>query len=311
MNSSLDRIDAKRLPEALAYFSLGLGAAEMTASDTVARLSGIPNTHHGLIRAMGLREVAAGAAMLSDPLDPKWSWARVGGDAIDLALIMLSFGSPRARRGRLFASMLTVLGVTALDVLTATFLTRTQTDRVHRRHLTRGRGERIEQSIAINCSPDQAYAFIHDFSKWPNIMPNLRTVQQNGDAELHMKAWINRQDVEWRSDVIEDRPNEMISWRARDNGSYLKAGSIKMGWIPGGRGTLVRVEILQKPLPVSAALDQSLDFRLREGLRRMKALIETGEIPTTIGQPSGRPANAVPVDAEVGLPMGTRALMAR
>jgi hypothetical protein len=40
-------------------------------------------------------------------------------------------------------------------------------------------------------------------------------------------------------------------------------------------------------------LGREPELQVREDLRRFKALMETGEIPTVVGQPSGRRSSAV------------------
>ncbi len=68
---------------------------------------------------------------------------------------------------------------------------------------------------------------------------------------------------------------------------------------PDGRGTEVAVRLHYKPPATHAGagltklLGKIPEFQIKEDLRRFKALIEAGEIPTTEGQPSGRRSAAV------------------
>jgi uncharacterized membrane protein len=63
---------------------------------------------------------------------------------------------------------------------------------------------------------------------------------------------------------------------------------------PGGRGTVVRVELQYNPPGgVMGALAAQLwgeepGQQVEDDLRRFKEIMEAGEIPTTEGQPSGR-----------------------
>jgi uncharacterized membrane protein len=311
--SSTQSMGRERLPEALALFSLGLGAAEIAVSRQLARFAGLPDNQPALIKAMGMREVAAGAAILAQPLEPRWTWTRVVGDAIDLALMGVAFTSPRAKRDRLTASTIAVLGVTALDVFCARLLSRGHYRQVSRRHLSKMRGNRLQETIAVNCSPELVYQFWRDFTNWTRIMTNIRAIEPSGEKRLRWtaNARANGRNLEWDAELIEDRPNELISWRTIGNGLIENAGSVRISQAPAGHGTMVRIEMLQRPAWVMRAVfGTDPTFHLRESLRRMKALLETGEIPTTIGQPSGRSARAVQVEAEVGHPMAMRALLA-
>src|SRR5689334_24738641 len=77
---------APNLARALAWFSIGLGLAETLAPRTLGNAIGI----HGqvaLLRGLGVREVANGVAILSQPDAAPLLWARVAGDALDIALL--------------------------------------------------------------------------------------------------------------------------------------------------------------------------------------------------------------------------------
>jgi uncharacterized membrane protein len=72
------------------------------------------------------------------------------------------------------------------------------------------------------------------------------------------------------------------------------AGSVRFERAPAGRGTVVRLEMEYTPRGgrIGAALAKFLseapELAVLENLRRFKQLMETGEIATTEGQPSGR-----------------------
>jgi hypothetical protein len=100
------------LARGLAWFSIGLGLAEMFAPDAVADLSGVHRP--GLIRGYGLRELACGIGILYSNRPTAWMWGRVAGDVLDLATVA---GADDAGRGQVAA--LALLGVTALDVISA------------------------------------------------------------------------------------------------------------------------------------------------------------------------------------------------
>ena len=113
---------AARLAKGLGWFSLALGIAELVAARPLARALGM-RRHTALLRAFGAREVASGIAVLS--VDPRSGlFARVGGDAMDLAaLALLSRGGPRVRRNVALA-LAAVAGVALLDAWCAASLQR-------------------------------------------------------------------------------------------------------------------------------------------------------------------------------------------
>lgn len=114
-----------QLAKFLGFFSLGLGTAELIAPQRLVRLLGRPRSA-ALFRGFGAREIAAGIAVLTYPDNPAPLWARVGGDALDLAALSWALRSGNSRRDAAAAATAAVAAVTVLDVLCAVALTRRQ-----------------------------------------------------------------------------------------------------------------------------------------------------------------------------------------
>ncbi|MBV9750313.1 MAG: hypothetical protein JO157_16030 [Acetobacteraceae bacterium] len=126
-----------QLAKFLGYFSLVLGVVELVASRPLIRLLGLPRSA-ALVRAFGAREIAAGVGVLTYPDNPAPLWARVGGDALDLAVLGSALlPSNRRRRDQAAAATAAVLAVTALDVLCAVALTQRQARAGRTAHRTR------------------------------------------------------------------------------------------------------------------------------------------------------------------------------
>jgi len=107
--------------EALGWFSIALGVSQILAPSAMARLVGTRDNERTrkTMLALGLREITAGIGILSQDRPKGWLWARVVGDAMDLALLGRAFSAPRNDRGNLTFSTAAVAGVMALDWLTA------------------------------------------------------------------------------------------------------------------------------------------------------------------------------------------------
>ncbi len=121
-----DRTATETLAIALGWFSVALGVAELLAPRQVARLIGVPYGEGTgtTLRGYGAREIATGAAILSEPGQARWLWSRVGGDALDLASLGAAAGHEDSDPRRLAIATAAVAGVTALDVLAAFRLSR-------------------------------------------------------------------------------------------------------------------------------------------------------------------------------------------
>jgi hypothetical protein len=110
----------------LGAFSVGLGLAELLAPRVVARWIGVSESAIAarVLRGLGIREIANGVCLFVRPSSSVWLWSRVIGDLMDLALLGEEFRLPRTKHARLAAAVAAVLGVTAVDALSAVQLSR-------------------------------------------------------------------------------------------------------------------------------------------------------------------------------------------
>jgi len=288
----LKGVDDKGLARGLGWFSLGLGLAEVMAPQSVAKLIGARGDHRGLLRALGMREIASGVGILTQRRPTGWLWSRVGGDAMDLALLGAALSSGKARRNRVAAAAAAVAGVTVLDMLCSQQLSRRSGA------ATRSGVIRVQKTVTINRSPEELYRFWRDFQNLPRFMNHLGSVQVIGDKRSH---WVARgpagMRVEWDAEVIEDRSNEVIKWRSLEGSDVDNVGSVRFERAPGGRGTVVRVEIEYSPpagvigAGLAKLFGEDPEWQLKDDLRRFKQVMEAGEVVTTEGQPAGRPSS--------------------
>lgn len=115
-------MNERTIARGLGWFSIGLGLAEVTMPKTMARTMGLQGGHR-LIQAFGLREIAAGIGILSQRKRAPWLWARVAGDALDVAALVAALAASR-KRGVVAAALASVAAVTVADVVCAGQLTR-------------------------------------------------------------------------------------------------------------------------------------------------------------------------------------------
>lgn len=114
-------VPGNALARFLGYFSIGLGLTEILAPRTVARFTGVHQ--EGLLRTYGVRELACGIGILSCSRPAGWLWARVAGDALDIATAGANFaGADDDRRKRLGMTTAALAGVAVLDILCASQL---------------------------------------------------------------------------------------------------------------------------------------------------------------------------------------------
>ncbi|HEV7252932.1 MAG TPA: cyclase dehydrase [Mesorhizobium sp.] len=106
------------LAQGLGWFSIGLGLVELLAPRRLGEPLGLKGQER-LIQAYGLREIATGVAILASKNPAPWIWARVGGDALDIATLSSGLSYQDQRRTNAGLAIASVMGVTALDVTCA------------------------------------------------------------------------------------------------------------------------------------------------------------------------------------------------
>jgi uncharacterized membrane protein len=269
----LPSASAKKLANGLGWFSVGLGLAELLAPRAIANISGVPNARTGLIRLYGLRELAAGVMIFAQENPAAGVWSRVAGDALDLASLGNAARLPDTNKGRLAFATANVLAVTALDVICA-------------KQLTNGNhGIHAKASCIINRDPEEVYQFWRSFENLPRFMRHLKSVENLGDGRYH---WVAKgpagMQVEWDATIIADDPGKVITWRSLENADVDNAGAVRFEPAPGGRGTILKVNI--EYLPVGGVLGAGIaklfgeepEQQLDDDLRRFKQVLEVGEV---------------------------------
>jgi uncharacterized membrane protein len=148
-------------------------------------------------------------------------------------------------------------------------------------------------SILINCTPQEAYRFWRDFENLPRIMNRLEGVSKLTDRR---SRWValgpGGKQIRWEAEITSEQENEHIAWRSLPDSDIQVNGRVDFRQAPAGRGTIIEARIEYSPLPgarntLANFLNQGASFILRQDLRRLEALMETGEIPTIEGQPHG------------------------
>lgn len=156
------------------------------------------------------------------------------------------------------------------------------------------RGIHVEQAMTINRTPWDLYQFWRNFDNLPRFMSHVKSVKVIDERRSH---WVVEgpagRSVEWDAEIINDEPNALIAWRSLGGADVDNAGSVRFVPGPEGRGTEVRVVIDYIPPAgrfgnwVSTLFGANPTAEIREDLRRFKRVMETGEAPTTEGQPRG------------------------
>ena len=291
---------ARRGARGLGWFSVGLGTAQLIAPRGLASLLGLRDSDGAsmLLRVLGAREVANGVAILRGQQPGRWLWARVAGDAMDLALLGAAMGTRRAEPGRLAAASAAVAGVAILDLLAARRITRDSQ--------AAESGIDVRRSITIDKSPEEIYRFWRTLENLPRFMVHLESVEK---IDERRSRWTARGPasvkVEWDAEIVHDRKGERIAWQSLEGADVNNTGEVRFVKAPGGRGTEVHVA-LRYWAPAGAVgaallklLGKEPGQQIDGDLRRLKQVLEIGEVMHSDasihrGPHPGRPSKTTP-----------------
>ena len=152
----------------------------------------------------------------------------------------------------------------------------------------------VKKSVTINKSPSELYSFWRNFENLPQFMRHLESVETTGERTSHWKAKAPLgASVEWDAEVTSDVPNERIGWKSAEIADIPNSGVVEFRPTVN-RGTEVIVTLTYEPPAgklgslVAKLFGEEPSQQVAEDLRRFKQLMETGEIITVEGQPSGR-----------------------
>jgi uncharacterized membrane protein len=271
----------------LGWASAALGIPMLASPRRFDRAIGVPDdaSAQAWTLVVGVREIVVAACILSERRPAEWLWSRVAGDVMDLTLLASALRKDNADRGRILGAMGAVVAIGAADV-TASLR---NTGRIDAEH---GRVE-VKGAITVRRSPEEAYRFWHEFENLPVFMTHLESVRtNNGRSHWTAKGPAGRR-AEWDAEIVEDLPNEMISWRSVDGAAVPNAGRVRFTPAPGGRGTEIRLDMSYSP-PGGVAGAVALKFsaedpqrQVRDDLHRFKQVIETGVVVRSDGTPEG------------------------
>lgn len=157
-------------------------------------------------------------------------------------------------------------------------------------------GIKVVRAVTIRKPAAELYEFWRDLPNLVKVINHPVTITTTGTEESH---WVvsapGGKSVEWDAVIVNDQPGRLIAWRSRDGAEVENAGSVRFEDAPGDEGTEVTVALEYNPpggklgAAIAKLTRDSAGSQVYDALRRFKALMEAGEIPTIEGQPVGGP----------------------
>ena len=138
---------------------------------------------------------------------------------------------------------------------------------------THGEREVASHAVTINRPVAEVYEFYRDLAKAPLYMEDVERVDVNGNRA----HWVTK-DAEWDAEITKDVPGEEMYWQSEDTSGRAQFKEV------AGRGTVLTLTMAYDQgffEKLAAKLTQKdPSIQSRRNLRRLKQLLETGEIAT-------------------------------
>jgi uncharacterized membrane protein len=159
--------------------------------------------------------------------------------------------------------------------------------------LSGARGIHVREAVRIEKPVTEVYAFWRQLENLPRVLTHLEQVTDLGGGRSH---WVARGPadlgVEWDAEIINEADNRVIGWRSLPDSDVVTAGAVNFRPVRGGRATELSVHLQYEPPAGRAGAFLARMFgrepsqTIREDLRRLKQVLEAGEIPRTgLGEP--------------------------
>ena len=145
-------------------------------------------------------------------------------------------------------------------------------------------------------APD-VFAFWRDLENLPTFMAHLDQVRVTGERTSHWSANAPfGKDLEWDAEIIDEAPGAKIMWRSTGNADVPNGGTVHFVTAPDGSSTEVHVALVYDipggPIGKAVAkyFGEEPHQQIDDDLRRLKQVLETGEVVRSDGAPRGKRA---------------------
>lgn len=170
-----------------------------------------------------------------------------------------------------------------------------QASKVETRRETHDKDKVRTYAITINKEPLEVFTFFRNFENLPFFMKDLTAVERLSNTRSHWTVVLKSgAKVEWDAEIIDEVPGQSISWISLEGSPVSTHGTVTFTKAPARMGTEVSL-MMEYSIPGGKLTEFALLFTgetpgllVQNNLKRLKALLETGEVPTIEGQTSGR-----------------------
>ena len=149
----------------------------------------------------------------------------------------------------------------------------------------------VSRAVTINQPRDAVYDFFRAFANLPTFMENIASITEIDSTH---SRWTVKSPggttTSWEAVVTQDLPGKLIAWETKPGALIANRGKVEFKDATGGRGTEVHATIIYRPPGGTAGkflaklTQRESGIQTRRDLKRLKMLLETGEIATNAPQ---------------------------
>ena len=144
------------------------------------------------------------------------------------------------------------------------------------------------RAVTIGKPREEVFAFFRDLKNLARFMENIERIDVVDSRRSH---WVVKapagHTVEWDSTLTEEEPGRLLAWQTDADAEVKNHGRVEFRDAPGGRGTEIHAAIVYEPpggalgKVIATLFQKEPGQQAKRDLRRLKMLLETGEISTT------------------------------
>lgn len=173
-----------------------------------------------------------------------------------------------------------------------------------------GRKTVVRKSITIGRSAEEVSRAFTDVALLSRLVDNLESAKEKSPDGWHwLSSVVSGRAGRGQARVLDEQPGRLLRWRWDEDGEERGEGIVTFQPAPGDRGTEVAVELAYDAGGaarrwVEKMLGTEAGQQLLRDLYRLRQLLETGEIATTVGQPAARETTGGVLVSAMGQPSG-------
>ena len=144
------------------------------------------------------------------------------------------------------------------------------------------------RAVTIGKPRQEVFAFFRDFENLSRFMENIERIDVLDDKRSH---WVVKapagHGVEWDSTLTEEESGRLLAWTTGPDAEVKNHGRVEFRDAPGGRGTEIHATIVYEPPGgalgklIATLFQKEPGQQAKRDLRRLKMLMETGEVSTS------------------------------